>query len=277
VTPGAAYSVTVLAHRRASQNTGRPLLLDLFCKAGGAGKGYQLAGFDVVGVDRDPQPRYPFEFIRADAIEFLAAGGWQGFEAAHASPPCQAFSSMRALAIATGSTKQHPELVEPVRELLRSTGLPYIIENVPGAPLVDPVKLCGSSFGLDLRRHRLFESNIPLEAPRCAHGWQEPRFEVRIGQPNSRSNGKDRKNPLSPVVTVVGNSVLADEARRVMEMPWATRDECSQAVPPAYTHWLGMQLLFAVYQARAGRPIVTPSSTDFVTPGQLTIEEAITA
>ena len=251
VTAGAARFVTQDLARRASQNGQRPVLVDLFCKAGGAGMGYDQAGFDVVGVDRDRQPRYPFRFIQADALEFLAAGGAEGADAIHASPPCQLHSSMLALARATGSTKDHPELVAPVREALRATGLPYIIENVPGAPLIDPVRLCGSSFGLDVRRHRLFESNVPLEVPACAHAWQVPRFEVRIGQPNSRSGGKDRKNPLSAVVTVVGNSVIADEARRAMEMPWATRDDCSQAVPPAYTRWLGMQLLIVVFQARA--------------------------
>jgi DNA (cytosine-5)-methyltransferase 1 len=219
-----------------------PVLLDLFCKAGGAGKGYADAGFTVVGVDIEPQARYPFEFHQADALEF-ARKVLGEFDAIHASPPCQAFTTLLPLARATGSTREHADLIAETREILRRSRRPYVIENVPGAPLEAPVTICGSSLGLDLRRHRQFESNIPLLVPPCAHGWQTPRFEVRMGQPNSRSNGKDRKNPLSPVVTVVGNSVLADEARRAMQMPWATRDECSQAVPPAYTELIGLQLI----------------------------------
>ncbi|HUR85664.1 MAG TPA: hypothetical protein VMY78_09985 [Solirubrobacteraceae bacterium] len=159
---------------------------------------------------------------------------------------------MRALAVASGSRKVHLNLIEPTRALLRAWGGPYVIENVPGAPLEAPMQLCGSSFGLDLRRHRLFESNVPMLGPPCAHGWQSPRFEVRIGQPNSRSNGKDRINPLSAVVTVVGNSVIAAEARRAMGMPWATRDGCSQAIPPAYTEHIGWQLLQALGVTKRG-------------------------
>jgi DNA (cytosine-5)-methyltransferase 1 len=207
----------------------RPRLLDLFCGQGGAGAGYWLAGFDVVGVDIKPQSRYPFEFIQADVLEFLAAGGAQGFDVVHASPPCQLFTSLRALAIGSGSrVLETVSLIEPTRELLRAWGGVYVIENVPGAPLETPVRICGSSLGMDLRRHRLFESNATLMTPPCAHGWQTPRFEVCLGMPNSRSDGKDRVNPLSTVVSVVGNSVIAAEARRAMGMPWATRDGCSR-------------------------------------------------
>lgn len=233
-----------------TKRPGRPRLLDLYCGEGGAGAGYWLAGFDVVGVDNRPQPRYPFEFHQADVLEFLDAGGGVGFDAIHASAPCQLFSCMLALARASGSRKVHPNLIAPTRDRLRVIGLPYVLENVPGAPLEEPVRLCGSSFGLDLRRHRLFECSIPLLVPPCAHGWQVPKFEVRIGQPNSRSGGKDRINLLSAVVTVVGNSVIADEARRAMGMPWATRDGCSQAIPPAYTQLIGAQLLAAAGASR---------------------------
>lgn len=152
----------------------RPRVLDLFCCAGGAAMGYHRAGFEVVGVDLAPQPNYPFEFIQADALEYVAEHGHE-FDVRHASPPCQAFSKTRTL---HGNT--HPELVEPTREALREVGGPYIIENVVGAPLEDPLMLCGSEFGmqapdvdgtpLKLLRHRLFESNVPLMgAGGCRH------------------------------------------------------------------------------------------------------------
>lgn len=131
----------------------KPRLLDLFCKAGGAGYGYWQAGFDVVGVDIEPQKRYPFTFIQADALEYLARHGGE-YDAIHASPPCQAFSKMKNPDKA--HRKAHPDLVDPVRELLMRTGRPYIIENVPGAPLLSPVTLCGSQFGLKVYRHRVF-------------------------------------------------------------------------------------------------------------------------
>jgi DNA (cytosine-5)-methyltransferase 1 len=243
--PAAGGAVTKPGSSIAASRNGRrraPRLLDLYCSEGGAGAGYWLAGFDVVGVDHRPQPRYPFEFVQADVLEFLAAGGAEGFDVVHASPPCQLFTSLRALSLASGSMKPHLNLIPPTRAALRAWGGPYVIENVPGAPLEEPVRICGSSLGLDLRRHRLFESNVALMTPPCAHGWQTPRFEVRLGMPNSRSDGKDRKSALSAVVSVVGNSVIAAEARRAMGMPWATRDGCSQAIPPAYTQLLGGQL-----------------------------------
>ncbi|MBM3457495.1 MAG: DNA cytosine methyltransferase, partial [Armatimonadetes bacterium] len=139
----------------------RPVLLDLFCGQGGAAMGYHRAGFDVVGVDLEPQPRYPFRFIQADALEFLAEHG-RGFEAIHASPPCQRYSR------ATGNHRheKHPDLVGVTRDLILGTGFPYIIENVPQAPLRSPVQLCGLMFpALRVIRHRDFESNLVLFAP----------------------------------------------------------------------------------------------------------------
>jgi DNA (cytosine-5)-methyltransferase 1 len=152
----------------------KPRLLDLFCGAGGAAMGYSRAGFEVVGVDIEPQRRYPFEFIKGDAIvglESLLARGLDhyllcDFDAIHASPPCQAYGSLRAL----NPTKDYPRLIEPTRELLVAIGLPYVIENVPGAPLIDPVRLCGSMVGLPIRRHRLFECTFPVLRARCQHG-----------------------------------------------------------------------------------------------------------
>ena len=130
-------------------------LLDLFCGAGGAAMGYHRAGFDdITGVDIKPMPRYPFKFIQGDALEYLAAHGAE-YDVIHASPPCQAYSIMQH---ANHMRKDHPDLVDSVRDALKQTGKPWIIENVPGAPLIDPILLCGLSFGLRVIRHRLFES-----------------------------------------------------------------------------------------------------------------------
>src|SRR3989337_2338587 len=146
--------------------------LDLFCCGGGAGMGYHLAGMEVVGVDIDPQPKYPFAFVQADALEYLAAHGHE-FDFIHASPPCQKWSIITKC----GGNIDHPDLIDPVRELLQRSGKPWVIENVPGSPLRDPIMLCGTMFGLGtsrgyiLRRHRYFE--IPalghVLTPTCQH------------------------------------------------------------------------------------------------------------
>lgn len=137
-------------------------LLDLFCGAGGAAEGYRRAGFEVVGIDIEPQPHYPFEFHRGDAIELgYELLGRGGFVAVHASPPCQAWSD---LAYRTG--RSYPELIEPVRALMQWYKLPCVIENVEGAPLINPITLCGVMFkGLRVLRHRLFECSFPIVAP----------------------------------------------------------------------------------------------------------------
>jgi DNA (cytosine-5)-methyltransferase 1 len=146
-------------------------LLDLFCGAGGAAEGYRRAGFEVVGVDINPQPHYPFEFIQGDALRMLElCGGMQldkGFDAIHASPPCQAFTAYQRTGV---PSIDHPDLIEIVRWLLRNTGVPWVIENVTGAPLQNPIQLCGTGFGLKVQRHRLFETNFPLMSPGCSHG-----------------------------------------------------------------------------------------------------------
>ena len=206
----------------------RPRLLDLFCGAGGAAVGYHRAGFEVVGVDIKPQPNYPYQFFQHEVLSLLrlmwagAAGyaEWpfyttSDFGAIHASPPCQAFS------VATADKTRHVDLVTPLRPLLIQTGLPYVIENVPGAPLENPIVLCGSSFGLKVRRHRLFETNWPLLAPPCNH--------VQQGQPvgvygDGTGTGQKR-----------GRKVMSSaEALEVMEMPWSDRAGATQAIPPAY-------------------------------------------
>ena len=212
----------------------KPRLLDLFCGAGGAAMGYHRAGFDVVGVDINPQPNFPFEFIQADAITFLTQERgdgdwpewhfWRDFDAIHASPPCQAYS------VATRNKQNHPDLVAAVRELLQATGLPYVIENVPGAPLHDPVTICGSSLGLRVRRHRLFETNWPLLVPPCAHGQQGVPVGV-YGEGSSTGQKRGRK---------ADNEA---EVLEVMGMPWADRKTATQAIPPAYCELVGAQLL----------------------------------
>jgi DNA (cytosine-5)-methyltransferase 1 len=209
----------------------RPLLLDLFCGAGGAAVGYERAGFDVVGVDIKPQPHYPFEFHQADALEWLRLYmldyNATGFAAYHASPPCQAYSTTRTL-----HRGEYPALVGEVRRLLR--GLPYVIENVVGAPLINPVKMCGSSFGLPIRRHRLFESTLPLMSLGCAH--KPDPIDVTGGGPSKAprldgAGGRSRK-PKNVA-----------EAGAALGIDWMTRDELNEAVPPAYTQFIGEQLL----------------------------------
>ena len=143
----------------------KPRLLDLFCGAGGAAMGYARAGFEVIGVDIKPQPHYPFEFILTDVLG-IALAYFGGFDAIHASPPCQAYSALRRL----GKQGARPELIEKVRYRLAYSKVPYVIENVVGAPLIAPIRLCGSSFGLKVQRHRLFECSFAMLAPPCQHG-----------------------------------------------------------------------------------------------------------
>ena len=195
-------------------------LLDLFCKGGGAAMGYHRAGFEVVSVDIEPQPHYPFEFIQADALTVDLAG----FDVIHASPPCQSYSVTSSL-----HSADYPELVDDVRWHMENLGAPYVIENVVGAPLVDAFRLCGSSFGLGVRRHRLFETSpILIGAPQCAHHLQpEPIDVTGTGGPGGR-----HRKPAN----------LA-HAREVMGIDWMTRPELSEAIPPAYTEWIGRQLL----------------------------------
>jgi DNA (cytosine-5)-methyltransferase 1 len=207
----------------------RPRLLDLFCGAGGAAFGYHQAGFEVVGVDINPQPRYPFEFHQADAMTFPL----DGFDAIHASPPCQGYSTI------TPDKTRHPRLIGPIRERLQATGVPYVIENVEGARryLRHPVKLCGSSFGLAVRRHRYFESNVPLMSIPCAHGRVRP-IGVYGDHPE---NDHDYRRPDG---TRRGAKALTvDHAREVMGMPWATWPEIVEAIPPAFSSFIGEQLL----------------------------------
>jgi DNA (cytosine-5)-methyltransferase 1 len=207
----------------------RPLLLDLFCGAGGCAVGYHRAGFDVVGVDLNPQPNYPFEFHRADAFEFLAAHGWR-FAAVHASPPCQGYSSVTRL---RGSAGDHPDLIGPLRQALAASGRPYVIENVPQSPLRDPTTLCGSAFGLGVRRHRLFETPNRVPSPPCRHAEQGVPVGV-YGHPKGGESSSRRGRGRKP-----------DEAAwgRAMGIDWMNWRELAQAIPPAYTEYVGRHLM----------------------------------
>lgn len=225
----------------------RPRLLDLYCGAGGAAVGYHRAGFDVVGVDIRPQPRYPFEFHQADALMLMddlldgwptsgfAAGYTLGeFAAIHASPPCQRYS--RSTAALRNAGKEYPDLIGPTRERLQRSGLPWVMENVPDAPLRADFELCGCMFDLPgLRRERWFETN-----------WSGVQMRPPCHHPD-------------PIVTVIGHGpnqhspyryVPGAEWTRLkhaaMGIGWMNREELGEAIPPAYTRFIGEQLLAAI-------------------------------
>lgn len=207
-------------------------LLDLFCCAGGAAMGYHRAGFEVVGVDIKHQPHYPFPFILGDAVDilirmlagekFLASdGNWYGiddFDAIHASPPCQAYTAMQNIC---KNGHNHPDLVEPIRKLLINSNKPFVIENVIGAPIRIDLLLCGSMFGLKIIRHRIFESNIemPILTPTCHHDdVYDPWHKDGVGQ--------------------------REKLLKAMKIDWfMTRPEVREAIPPAFTEFIGKHLI----------------------------------
>lgn len=214
----------------------RPVLLDVCCCAGGASVGYHRAGFDVVGVDIAPQPNYPFLFVQADALDLLSGRcgvhiirqiGMEGFDAIHASPPCQAYTTGGRAA----RDGRHPDLIDPTRELLQQTGLPWVIENVPEAPLRADAILCGSHFGLRLRRHRWFEFSWgePMMTPPCVH--KGPITGV-YGNAHGKSGAWPGMLPSD-----------LETWSREMEIDWMTTSELADAIPPAYTELIGAQLL----------------------------------
>jgi DNA (cytosine-5)-methyltransferase 1 len=211
----------------------RKRLLDLFCCAGGAAMGYHQAGFDVVGVDVVPQPRYPFEFVQADAIGYLIAH-WSEFDAVHASPPCQAWSDLQKQ-----NKRFYLDLIAPVRAVLVQLPLPWVIENVEGAPLVDPVVLCGAMFPeLRVYRHRLFEASFPLSVP--AH----PKHTELTFTHDKRKRHYGRPLDLATMrvqVTGGGNAPVWAKAQG-MGIDWMTGEELNEAIPPAYTEYIGRQL-----------------------------------
>lgn len=212
----------------------KPRLLDLFCGAGGATMGYYRAGFEVVGVDIEPQPRYGFEFIQADAMTFPLSG----FDVIHASPPCQAYTSLRR----QHPGREYPDLIATVRKRLIEIGLPYVIENVEGAPLLNPVTICGTAFGLPLKRHRLFESSHLLFGTECRHDRIKGGIEIM-------NHGKT----TTQFVPVYGSGGC--KARHLwneaMGIDWMTTRELTQAIPPAYTEHIGGFLIQALKAAAA--------------------------
>lgn len=191
--------------------------LDLFCCGGGAGMGLAQAGFDVVGVDIEPQPHYPFEFRQADAMTFPL----DGFDFIWASPPCQAYTLCQRI-----RSNEHPDLVGPMRSRLEASGAVWCIENVPGAPLRDPIELCGAMFGLRTYRHRLFECSFPVAAP------QHPPHVA----PTTKMGRPPRAGEF---MHVVGNFSGVRQAREAMGIDWLPRDRLREAIPPAYSEFIG--------------------------------------
>lgn len=208
----------------------KPRLLDLFCGAGGCSMGYHRVGFDVVGVDLHPMPRYPFAFVQADALDYVAKHGHE-FDAIHASPPCQGYSRMRHV---TG--REYPLMIEDVRAALRATGRPYVIENVEDAPLIDATVLCGTMFGLKTFRHRKFETSFLVLAPlHISHQFYGK--AAKQGRPVCAAR---------QYVTVTGNFSRIETGRRAMGIDWMSKRELTQAIPPAYTEFIGQQLIGAL-------------------------------
>lgn len=228
----------------------KPTLIDLFCSAGGATAGFQRAGFYVVGVDKEPQPNYcGDEFHQADALEYFQAH-WRTFDAAHASPPCQGYS---LLSFAPNrDMSNYEKLIEPVREMLIASGLPFSLENVTQAPLINPLILCGTMFGLRTHKHRAFETNPPIYflPAGCTKARVKPKGSgKRLGQ----YYGDDAK-----MVTVAGHQFSHKAGSRAMGIDWMTRDELAEAIPPAFTEYIGSYLMSAV-RARRG---ITPHAPD---------------
>lgn len=214
----------------------RPKLLDLFCGAGGAASGYWRAGFEVVGMDIHDQPRYPFEFIRGDALRCSLAF-LRRFDAIHASPPCQAYSTLRA----RHQDVEYPDFVAEVREMLTASGKPYVIENVQGAPLLEPFVLCGTMFpGLRVIRHRLFETSFLVPVPE--HG-KHPL--VHTHDRRKRHYGKTCEWRDFVTVTGGGNCSTA-AAREAMGIDWMTKKELNESIPPAYTEHVGSYVAMIV-------------------------------
>lgn len=201
----------------------RPLALDLFCCQGGASQGLRDAGFDVVGIDIVPQPNYPFPFIRADAVTTIP----RRFDFVWASPPCQAHTLAQRI-----QGNDHPDLIEPTRVMLKASGVPYVIENVVGAPLDNPIMLCGAMFGLQTYRHRLFECSFHIEQP---------------PHPEHTAPTTKMGRPVKPghMMHIVGNFSGVDQAREIMGAHWMNRDGLREAIPPAFAEYIGRAALAA--------------------------------
>jgi DNA (cytosine-5)-methyltransferase 1 len=206
----------------------RPRLLDAFCCQGGAAAGYDLAGFDVTGIDKDPQPRYPYRFIQGDAVAFIREHGAE-FDFIHTSPPCQHDSECQRI-----QGRHHPDLIAPTRAALETTGRPWVIENVRGAvpKLHRPVMLCGGMFGIATYRHRFFETGGGFTLTTPPHP-EHTAPQAKMGRPI----------PPGHFGQYVGNFSGVPQARTVMGVPWMNRDGIRECIPPAYTRWIGQAAL----------------------------------
>lgn len=209
-------------------------LLDLFAGAGGAAMGYHRAGWEVTCIDIAPQPRNPFTFVQADAIHYLAEH-WQDYDAVHASPPCQRYSGMSACR--PGLADEYPDLIAATRGLLELTGLPYVIENVPRSPLRPDLVLCGHMFGLKLYRHRVFETNTFM--------WQ-PEHVKHVIPASKAGHWKP-----GTIISISGHVSPIAVAKEAMGIDWMSRDELSEAIPPAMTEFIGTQLITHLQEAAA--------------------------
>lgn len=226
----------------------RPRLLDLFCGAGGAAMGYRRAGFDVTGVDIASQPRYPFLFIQGDALEYCREHGHE-YDVIHASPPCQGYSRMRHLPWL--KDREYPMLIDPTRDALNATGVPWVIENVEDAPLRNGITLCGAMFDLKLYRHRKFESSVLLLSPphrkheqvigagRMLNDRAKPNADGWVSLPGKTPKEIDRR-------LYAGHFAGMDSAKVAFGIDWMNRAEIAQSIPPAYTAYIGRQLTAAV-------------------------------
>lgn len=229
----------------------KPRLLDLFCGAGGAAMGYHRAGFEVVGVDINRQPHYPFEFHQADAMEFMEAlvygdgvASDQGrlslsmFDAIHASPPCQAYSNTRNLWPGAEYASRHPDLLGPIRDKLVASGVPYVIENVEGSPIRAAIMLCGTMFDLNIKKHRWFETSFDVLMAPASCGDHRNLYNPWKGAPGVRTADRYREAQGTPWIPGEGGASRKTAIR--------TGADCSDAIPPAYTEWIGKQLLAAI-------------------------------
>jgi len=209
-------------------------LLDLYCKAGGASKGYADAGFEVIGIDIKKQKRYPYTFIQADCLEVLKDLDYlRTFDVIAASPPCQTHSTTKHLRVAQGKTTDKVDLIPQTRQALIASGKPYVIENVPGAPLINPVQFCGSYFGLKVRRHRLFESNLPIIGSGCKHKEQGRPVGIYGSMRDEIPGGGHTAKTI-------------EQAREAMGIDWMIWGELVEAIPPVYTYEIGKQLILTI-------------------------------
>jgi hypothetical protein len=211
----------------------KPLLLDLFCGAGGAAEGYSRAGFDIVGVDLFPQPDYPFRFVQGDALEYLVTAG---YDAVHASPPCQASSTL--IKGTWGGLSAHIDQVPTVRRLLAALDVPTVVENVKSADLRPDLTLCGTMFGLPIYRHRYFQLSFPV--PRPPH-------PVHRGRINGWRHGRYFKGSFVSVYGNGGSRGDVEAWQQALDCPWITsKRSLAQAIPPAYTAHIGAAMLAAL-------------------------------